>query len=102
MAAFEQGEGDGAEAGTDLDQCLSQARRDRRKDLLDHARVVQEVLAEALARAVLHQPCRAIPTAAASAASRLPGSARPVPASSRAVPWSTELRTMGRPSVMFT
>ena len=36
------------------------------------------------------------------AAKRLPGSARPVPARSRAVPWSTEVRTIGNPSVTLT
>src|SRR5438128_5464652 len=32
----------------------------------------------------------------------LAGSARPVPARCRAVPWSTEVRTSGRPSVTLT
>ncbi len=34
-----------------------------------------------------------------TASNRLPGSALPVPASSSAVPWSTEVRMMGRPRV---
>ncbi len=37
-----------------------------------------------------------------SAAIRLDGSARPVPAMSNAVPWSGEVRTNGRPSVTLT
>ncbi len=32
----------------------------------------------------------------------LPASARPVPAMSSAVPWSTEVRMNGSPSVMLT
>ena len=36
------------------------------------------------------------------AETRLLASAWPEPASGNAVPWSTEVRTMGRPSVMFT
>ena len=35
-------------------------------------------------------------------AQALDGSARPVPAISKAVPWSGEVRTKGRPSVTFT
>src|SRR5262249_45223640 len=40
--------------------------------------------------------------ASASAAIRLDGSAVPVPAMSKAVPWSGEVRTNGRPSVTLT
>src|SRR6202030_4373190 len=40
--------------------------------------------------------------ASRSAATRLVGSARPVPAISKAVPWSGEVRTKGRPSVTLT
>ena len=40
--------------------------------------------------------------ASRSAATRLVGSARPVPAMSKAVPWSGEVRTKGRPSVTLT
>ena len=36
------------------------------------------------------------------AAIRLAGSARPLPAMSKAVPWSGEVRTNGRPSVTLT
>ena len=49
-------------------------------------------------------PARSRPSRAASrsAAIRLDGSARPVPAMSKAVPWSGEVRTNGRPSVTLT
>src|SRR5664280_2551624 len=40
--------------------------------------------------------------ASAKAATRLDGSARPLPAISKAVPWSGEVRTNGRPSVTLT
>ena len=48
--------------------------------------------------------CRAPPCCAASrsAAIRLSGRAMPVPAMSKAVPWSGEVRTKGRPSVTLT
>ena len=36
------------------------------------------------------------------AASRLAGEALPVPARSKAVPWSGEVRTIGSPRLMFT
>ena len=37
-----------------------------------------------------------------AAAIRLAGFARPLPARSSAVPWSTEVRMKGNPKVMFT
>ena len=40
--------------------------------------------------------------ASCNAVSMLPGLARPLPASSNAVPWSTEVRIIGSPSVTFT
>ena len=43
-----------------------------------------------------------IAQAAATAASMLPESAFPLPAISSAVPWSTDVRMMGMPSVTFT
>ncbi len=53
----------------------------------------------------LHAPrcaCRAYPAAARTAA-RIPrGSARPASAISNAVPWSGDVRTMGKPRVTFT
>ncbi len=44
----------------------------------------------------------AISSAIRSAAIRLDGSAMPCPAMSNAVPWSGEVRTIGRPSVTLT
>ena len=44
----------------------------------------------------------ALPAACRSASTMLPASARPVPAMSNAVPWSTEVRITGRPTVMLT
>ena len=41
-------------------------------------------------------------SASFSAAIRLDGSARPLPAMSKAVPWSGEVRTNGKPSVTLT
>ena len=85
---------EGAVAGADLHQVLAGLRRERARDALDHARVVQEVLAEALAArgtrraAGRGHPCRCAARRLASrrAAPRLPASARPVPARSSAVP----------------
>ena len=77
-------------------------RVDCTNDGVDNARIIQEMLAKALACAVLrHQLC-AMVIASSTAASRLPGSALPVPAISNAVPWSTEVRMIGRPSVTLT
>src|SRR5690606_19831169 len=105
----QQRPGEGALAGADFHQAFAAARRDGADDAVDDAVVVQEVLAETLARpvrGVVHQRAsrqrRPISRAAATAVARLPGSARPVPARSSAVPWSTEVRTMGRPRVMLT
>ena len=85
---------EGAVAGADLHQVIAGLRCERAHDALDHARVVQEVLAEAFAArgprrvAGLAHPCRcaARRLASRSAAPRLPASALPVPARSSAVP----------------
>src|SRR5690606_11778285 len=45
---------------------------------------------------------RAMRTAIFTAATRLPGSAIPLPAMSSAVPWSGDVRTNGSPSVTLT
>ena len=91
-------------------RCSPAARVERRHDAVDDGRVVQEVLAEALAPrrpagrgGACHQ-CRwrARRLASCTAAARLAGSARPVPARSSAVPWSGEVRSSGRPSVTLT
>ncbi len=76
---------DGALARADFHQRLASARRDARDDALDHAGIVQEVLAKAPARAD-QAWCSTIAAAVASAARRLPEAARPLPARSSAVP----------------
>gem|GEM_PF-5978259 len=52
-AAVEQPFGEGTLPGTDLHQSLTRLGVDRPQNAVDHAGVVQEVLAEAFARAVL-------------------------------------------------
>ena len=53
-AAFEQGLRHGAQAGADLDQRLPRPGRDGAHDLVDHHRIDQEMLAEALAGDMAH------------------------------------------------
>jgi hypothetical protein len=48
-AGLEQRVGEGTSPGTDFDECLARLRCDRLDDVLDHLRVVQEVLTESLA-----------------------------------------------------
>src|SRR5262249_29117024 len=84
----QQRQRDCAEPGTDLDQSLLGARIDRADDAGDHARIVQEVLAEAFARNVHQAAADASCSAMSMAVTRLPESALPVPASESAVPWS--------------
>src|SRR5204862_7155098 len=89
-------QGERAFARADLDEAVARRRRERAKDAIDHAALVQEMLAEALARDVraFHQrPACASFWASSTAARRLPRSAPPVPARSSATPWSTEVRT---------
>ncbi len=59
---------------------------------------------DVLSSAVQVRDSRLVARAAARsiAAIRLVGSARPVPAMLKAVPWSGEVRMIGRPSVVFT
>jgi hypothetical protein len=88
-AARQQRQRQGAFAGSNLDQALARQRPHRLDDARDDSGVMQEMLAEALAGAVIHPrvvPRPAISSASSSAATRLPGSARPVPAMSNAVP----------------
>ena len=98
-----RGSGQRAAAGADLDDALPGPGVDCRDDAPQDAGIVQEMLPEPLARAVQGggQPG---PRRAASRidSNRLPGSARPVPARSSAVPWSTDTRRNGRPSVTLT
>src|SRR5690606_7368118 len=110
--AVEQGQRQRTLAGPDLDDVVAGTGIDRQHDALDHAAVVQEVLAEVLlgvaAEAIgvarvagargralpAHAPARrsASRLQASLAANRLDGSAVPVPAMSSAVPWSTATR----------
>ena len=78
--------GERAAARADLDQRLVGLRRDLAHDAVEHAAVVQEVLAEALARENQLRVSPANSMASCVAATRLPASARPVPARSSAVP----------------
>ena len=108
-------------AGADFQHCDAVERSGGARDAAGQVEVEQEVLAERLAggKAVpandLAQRRQSIdhfagasapaPTrraASLSAAIRLAGLARPVPAMSKAVPWSGEVRTKGRPSVTLT
>ncbi len=51
---LDQGLGQGCQSGPDLDHGLARTRIDGPHDGFDHRLVVQEMLAEALARNVLH------------------------------------------------
>ena len=112
LGGLEQGGGHHPLARADFQQVIAGARVDGHDDALHHAVIAQKVLSEALARRVIHGGARlgwgqcarrrARSAAASIAASKLPGSARPLPARSRAVPWSTEVRMIGRPRVMLT
>ena len=82
------GEGvrDRALAGSNLYNEVVTVRTDRANDRVDHAGIGQEMLAKALPRAVPGHQRRAMCRASSTAASRLPGSAMPLPAMSNAVP----------------
>jgi hypothetical protein len=93
--AREQREGERAFARADLDEALARLRVDRAQQPVDDAALVQEMLPEALLHHVRFGHGRArsnVSTANATAVARLDGSARPVPAMSSAVPWSTDVR----------
>jgi len=90
-AGAQQRQRERALAGPDLDEPVAGLRSDRLDDAAQDARIVQEVLAEALAPRGAdrgaHQRRRAASSLArCSAAARLPQSARPLPARSSAVP----------------
>src|SRR6185369_1718997 len=104
-------------AGAHLDDDVAGAKLRQARDLAGDVEVEQEVLAEGFAghqamlgerfakrRQVLeaHSRVRAIWSASRTAAIRLSARARPRPAMSKAVPWSGEVLTMGRPRVTFT
>src|SRR5690606_10080203 len=106
--------------GADLDHRRLLQRSGGASDLAGEVEVEQEVLAELFAgaqpEALDHLTQRrqavaahagaisraAISPAIFSAAIRLSGRALPVPAMSKAVPWSGEVRMKGRPSVTLT
>jgi len=75
-----------AASRADLDQPVAAGGRDGAHDAPDRPGIVQEVLAQALLGAVHRRRAAHSSTARRSAARRLPASARPVPARSRAVP----------------
>ncbi len=89
--ALQQRPRERAEPRTDLDHVIARPGIDRRDDLRDDAGTVEKVLAEPLARYVRagHAAAPTTPAMASAtsmASNRLPGSARPVPARSSAVP----------------
>src|SRR5262249_17160334 len=106
------------ETWPDFCHAIVPAGSDCSKDGFDHCVIGEKVLAEALARAVrLHDPPRrgseaparasrrarrASIAASLIASMRLPALALPLPASASAVPWSTEVRMIGNPSVTLT
>ena len=84
--AFCQGIRDRTLARADFDNEIIFGRVDRADNGFDHTRVREKVLAESLSCPVpRHRRC-ASSAASSTAASRLPGSALPVPAMSKAVP----------------
>ena len=116
----QQRAGQAARAGTDLDHRHVIERAGRARHLAGQIEIEQEILPERLlgleAVAVDHVAQRrqavlgevhatdrsAICPAIRSAAIRLSGFAWPLPAMSKAVPWSGEVRMKGRPSVTLT
>ena len=121
----EQREGQGAASRADLHHELAGLRRNGVHDTPNHRLIMEEVLPEPSARmpaasrwrrsarsGAAHGPgrCagvaprggRASSRASVRADSRLECSARPVPAMSRAVPWSTDVRTKLSPRVTLT
>jgi hypothetical protein len=108
----QQRPGKRAQARADFDEALASLRCDRVDNALDIMRIGQEMLAEPFARAVrgYQRPAArardARSIASSTAANSEPGSAArasaPSAARSSAVPWSTEVRTIGRPSVTLT
>ena len=79
-------------------------RIDSCDDATDNIWVVEKVLPEPLSRPVIHHEVapRTRCPARSSAANKLCGSALLVAARSSAVPWSTEVRMIGNPSVTLT
>src|SRR5579862_7818 len=107
--ALEQRAGERAESRPDLDNVVAGSWIDRVDDSRDVMRIDEKVLAEPLARPVTLDQSgarRASAIASSMAATRLPGSAvfasSASDARSSAVPWSTDVRMNGKPSVTLT
>jgi len=81
---FSQGGSNCFPTGPDFDDCLTFACCDCRDDAFYDVRRCQEVLTKSLSGSVIH--CPAISAASFTAAIKLPASAVPFPAISRAVP----------------
>ncbi len=77
---------DGAESGADFDDDVVLGGVHRTQNCVDDGRIRQEVLTESLARTMPAHQRAASAAASSTAASRLPASARPLPAISNAVP----------------
>ena len=117
-AVFENAPGQTARTGADLDGLGVAHITGQAGDLAGQVEIEQEVLAKAFLGAEImrgnnlaqgREPvfahdarCPAISPAVRIAATRLSGRAVMEAAISKAVPWSGEVRTIGRPSVMFT
>jgi hypothetical protein len=78
--------GNGALAWPDLDDDVVLGSIDGAQYRIDNAGINEEVLAESFARTVTRHQLAASFAASSTAAIRLPGSALPVPAMSKAVP----------------
>ncbi len=86
IEARQQRLGNCPEAGADFDDRVAALRIDGGDDGIDDAAVNQEILPESFAGDVALHWRTAMRVASATASNRLPGSARPLPASSSAVP----------------
>ena len=97
---FQQRVGERAAAGADFHQGVVFLQPQGTHHQVHQIAVVQKVLAETFAGAVF---CHVAASSRASrvAAIRLPALAWPVPARSKAVPWSTEVRIKGSPRVIL-
>ncbi len=107
VAGFEQQAGECSTAWPNFHEAIVRAGPDRRDDVFQDRGIVQEMLAKPLATRWLTQAGLGTHWEASSIArliaeARLLGSARPVPARSSAVPWSTDVRRIGNPRVMLT
>ena len=95
--------GDRTGTRADFDQDIVTPRCDGGDDATDVMMIGQKMLAEPFLGAWQHgYRLRANCTAKWIAAIMLPVSMLPVPARSSAVPWSTDVRMIGSPSVTFT